>query len=80
MNKQTAIKLFEEKKIRTSRNEAKFNRGTNCTLVEPVTICNRFKLPVQKRKKQEGIEGTTICSTLKLLAQEKSSQPLECRK
>ena len=74
MNKQTAIKLFETKKIRTSWNEDK--EEWYFSVVDVVGVltdspdAKRYWSVLKTRLKQEGVEGTTICSTLKLPAQD----------
>jgi prophage antirepressor-like protein len=74
MNKQTAIKLFETKKIRTSWNEDE--EEWYFSVVDVVGVltdspdAKRYWSVLKTRLKQEGVEGTTICSTLKLPAQD----------
>jgi len=74
MSEQTAIKLFEAKKIRTEWNEDK--EEWYFSVVDVVGILTdspdpkRYWSVLKTRLKQEGVESTTICSTLKLLAQD----------
>ena len=74
MTKETSIKLFEEKKVRTAWNENE--EEWYFSVVDVVGILTespdpkRYWSVLKTRLKQEGIEGTTICSTLKLPAQD----------
>jgi len=74
MNKQTAIKLFETRKIRTVWNENE--EEWYFSVVDVVAVLTdspdpkRYWSVFKIRLKQEGIESTTICSTFKLLAQD----------
>ena len=74
MNSQTAIKLFETKRVRTAWNDEE--EEWYFSVVDIVSILTdspdpkRYWSVLKTRLKQEGIEGTTICSTLKLLAQD----------
>ena len=74
MSEQTAIKLFETKKVRTLWNET--GEEWCFSVVDVVGVLTdspdpkRYWSVLKTRLKQEGIEGTTICSTLKLPAQD----------
>jgi prophage antirepressor-like protein len=74
MSEQTAIKLFETKKIRTVWNEDE--EEWYFSVVDVVGVLTdspdpkRYWSVLKTRLKQEGIQSTTICSTLKLPAQD----------
>jgi len=74
MTKETDIKLFEEKKVRTIWDEE--TEEWYFSVVDVVGVLTdsldskRYWSVLKTRLKQEGIEGTTICSTLKLPAQD----------
>jgi len=74
MTKETNIKLFEEKKVRTFWNED--TEEWYFSVVDVMGVLTdspdpkRYWSVLKTRLKQEGVESTTICSTLKLLAQD----------
>ncbi|MCL2040932.1 MAG: hypothetical protein FWG84_02680 [Bacteroidales bacterium] len=74
MTKETSIKIFEEKKVRTIWNE--IEEEWYFSVVDVVGVLTdsldpkRYWSVLKTRLKQEGVESTTICSTLKLLAQD----------
>ena len=74
MKKETNIKLFETKNVRTAWNEDE--EEWYFSIVDVVAILTespdpkRYWSVLKTRLKQEGVEGTTICSTFKLLAQD----------
>ena len=74
MSNKAAIKLFDEKKIRTAWNETE--EEWYFSVVDVVGVLTdspdpkRYWSVLKTRLKQEGVEGTTICSTLKLPAQD----------
>jgi len=74
MTKETSIKIFEEKRVRTIWNE--IEEEWYFSVVDVVGVLTdsldpkRYWSVLKTRLKQEGVESTTICSTLKLLAQD----------
>ena len=80
MTKETSIKLFEEKKVRTAWDEK--TEEWYFSVVDVVGILTdspdpkRYWSVLKTRLKQEGVEGTTICSTLKLLVAELSTKEI----
>ena len=74
MEKNTAIKLFETKRVRTAWNEDE--EEWYFSVVDVVSVLTdspdpkRYWSVLKTRLKQEGVESTTICSTLKLSAQD----------
>ena len=74
MTKETAIKLFETKQVRTTWNEDE--EEWYFSVIDVVGVLTdspdpkRYWSVLKARLKQEGIESTTICSTLKLPAQD----------
>jgi len=74
MDKNTAIKLFEAKRVRTAWNEDE--EEWYFSVVDVVSVLTdspdpkRYWSVLKTRLKQEGVESTTICSTLKLPAQD----------